>query len=57
MKRYELNIEPLPESPLIGLYISQCESQFDDNIWHPTIKIQFGFLFFKINFVYINFKS
>jgi len=57
MKRYELNFEPLPESPLIGLYINQCESQFDDENWHPTLKIQLGFLFFKINFTYVNFKS
>ena len=57
MKRYELNIEPLPESPLIGLYINQCESQFNDELWHPTIKASLGFLFFKINFTYINFKS
>jgi len=57
MKRYELNFEPLPESPLIGLYINQCESQFNDENWHPTLKIQLGFLFFKINFTYVNFKS
>ena len=57
MKRYELNIETLPESPLIGLYINQCESQFNDEFWHPTIKISLGFLFFKINLTYINFKS
>ena len=57
MKRYEFGIEPLPLSPLIGLYINQCEMQFDDKIWHPAIKIELGFLFFKINFTYINFKS
>jgi len=57
MKRYELGFEPLPESPLIGLSILQCESQFEDEIWHPTLKIELGFLFFKIIFKYINFKS
>jgi hypothetical protein len=57
MKRYELGFEPLPESPLIGLNILQCESQFEDEIWHPTLKIELGFLFFKIIFKYINFKS
>ena len=57
MKRYEFGIEPLPQSPLIGLYINQCESQFDNKNWHPTLKISLGFLFFKINFTYINFNS
>ena len=34
MKRYEFGIDPFPESPLIGLAINQCESQFDDDNWH-----------------------
>jgi hypothetical protein len=57
MKRYELGIEPLPQSPLIGLYIEQCEIQLEGKEWNPAIKIQLGFLFFKISFTYINFKS
>ena len=57
MKRYELGFEPLPESPLIGLYIEQCEIQLQNKKWNPSIKIQLGFLFFKIIFTYINFKS
>jgi hypothetical protein len=57
MKRYEFNIEPLPPSPLIGLYINQCEMQFEDKKWHPTLKIELGFLFFKINFTYVKYNS
>ena len=57
MKRYEFGFVLFPECTLIGLAINQCESQFDDDNWHPTIKIELGFLFFKISFTYINFKS
>ena len=57
MKRYEIGFEPLPKSPLIGLSIEQCEIQIEGKEWNPAIKIQIGFLFFKINFVYINFNS
>ena len=57
MKRYELGFDPLPNSPLIGLHINQCESQLEGDDWHPTLKIELGFLFFTINFTYINFNS
>lgn len=57
MKRYELKFEPLPLSPLIGLYIHQCEIQFEDKKWHPALQIELGFLFFKINFTYVKYNS
>ena len=57
MKRYELGFDPLPHNPLIGLHIQQCEIQIEDEEWNPAIKIELGFLFFKINFTYINFNS
>ncbi len=57
MKRYEFSFEPLPQSPLIGLYIEQCEFQYEGKDWHPALKIQLGFLFFKIIFLRVNFKS
>ena len=54
MKRYEFQFEPFPNSPLIGLYINQCESNFDDNIWHPTIKVELGFYFLKLTLFILN---
>ncbi len=57
MKRYEFQFETLPNSPLIGLYINQCDIQIEGGEWNPAIKIELGFLFFKINFIYIDFKS
>lgn len=56
MKKYELGIEPLPHSPLLGLHIEQCEAEFKKK-WHPIIIISLGFFFFTISFKYVIFKS
>tara|TARA_R100001509_G_scaffold143220_1_gene98861 strand:+ start:599 stop:769 length:171 start_codon:yes stop_codon:yes gene_type:complete len=56
MKRFSFGIDMLSESPLLGIYLQQCEVQFFKN-WHPATIISFGFLFFTISFTYLHSKS
>ena len=46
MKRFSFGVEVLPDSPLLGIYMQQCEVQFVKK-WSPAIIISFGFLFFN----------
>jgi hypothetical protein len=56
MKRFELGFDPFPQSPLLGLHMFNCEFEIDKK-WHPTLKFEIGFVFFKISLTYINYKS
>lgn len=56
MKRFSFGIEMLSESPLLGIYVQQCEVQFVKK-WEPAMIVSFGFLFFTISFTYLYPKS
>jgi len=56
MKRFSFGIEMLSESPLLGIYIQQCDVQFVKK-WEPAMIVSFGFLFFTISFTYLYPKS
>ena len=55
MKRHQFYFEFLPQSSLLGLCISQFESQFkNDPTWHPTFRIELGFIFFTISYTKVS---
>tara|TARA_R100001463_G_scaffold5551_4_gene18777 strand:- start:17137 stop:17307 length:171 start_codon:yes stop_codon:yes gene_type:complete len=55
MKRHQFYFEFLSQSSLLGLSISQFESQFEnDPTWHPTFRIELGFIFFTISYTKVS---
>jgi hypothetical protein len=51
MKRHQFYFEFLPQSCLLGLCISQYESQLpNDTYWYQTFRIEIGFIFFTLSY-------
>ena len=47
----KLSIELLPTETLIGIKVVNCNVLCEDDIYHPVIGIEIGFIFFTITFV------
>jgi|TARA_R110002167_G_scaffold10193_7_gene46945 hypothetical protein len=47
----KLTIEFLPTETLIGVKVVNCDVLCEDDLYHPVIGIEVGFIFFTISYV------